>query len=336
MLEPVLHISTFVFSILLTGIFRYYALKKGVIDIPNHRSSHKTATPRGGGTAIVVSYLAVLFVLLAAGGIRIDTFLALSLGGGLAAAVGALDDYRSIKISWRLLIHSGAAVWGLYWLGGIPEILIGNYQLEPGWLANLVGIIFLAWFLNLFNFMDGIDGIAASEAVFVSSGAALIIWFGGGQNISLMTFFSCACLGFLCWNWPPARIFMGDAGSGFLGIVLGLLAVQTARFPEISIWSWLILSAVFIVDATVTLLRRIITGKPWYRAHRNHCYQILARRWQSHRKVTVLLLLINLFWLLPLAFLSALKPSHAFSLTLTAWLPLICAVYLAGAGAERP
>ncbi|MFO7761661.1 MAG: glycosyltransferase family 4 protein [Desulfobia sp.] len=331
--ESLLLAAVLVLAAFLTGIFRGYALKKGILDIPGRRSSHQRPTPRGGGLAIVISYLLALLVLLCRQHLSLETFLALSGGGGIVAAAGALDDHRSLKAGLRLFIHFLAAAWGLYWLNGLPEISLGGYLLEPGWLANLCGIVLLGWFLNLFNFMDGIDGIAASEAVFISAAAVLIIRSQGGGDTLLLSLFACSCLGFLFWNWPPARIFMGDAGSGFLGIILGLLAVHTSSHsPGINIWTWLILAGFFIVDTTVTLLRRIIAGETWYRPHRSHCYQVLARRWQSHRRVTVLFLLVNIFWLLPLAFLSVWEPSRGHIIMITAWLPLVCGVYLAGAG----
>ncbi len=333
--EPVLLFFIFLLSLLLTGILRHYALQKGVMDVPNHRSSHVTPTPRWGGVAMVASFTIALMVLLILEQLCLGTFLALAGSGGLAAAVGARDDYRSLSPSRRLLIHFGAAAWGLYWLGGMPEITVAGFLVMPGWPVNLIGLVFLVWFLNLYNFMDGIDGLAATEAVFVSGAAAFIIWLRGGDDTFLLVLFSFSCLGFLFWNWPPARIFMGDAGSGFLGIILALFAIHTSHTPSINLWTWLILAGFFIIDATLTLFRRIFSGSTWYKAHKSHCYQILSRRWQSHGKVTVLVSAVNLVWLLPMALLSALNPSSAFIYTLVAWLPLACLVVITGAGTER-
>jgi Fuc2NAc and GlcNAc transferase len=138
--------------------------------------------------------------------------------------------------------------------------------------------------------------------------------------------------GFLLWNWPPARIFMGDAGSGFLGFVLGAMAWTTIAAGELSVWFWLILVGAFFVDATLTLLRRWRRGEPLATAHRSHAYQRLSRRFGSHLKVTLGFLLVNLVWLAPLAWLAALHPSFGAGLTLLAWAPLAVYAWLSGAG----
>jgi Fuc2NAc and GlcNAc transferase len=182
--------------------------------------------------------------------------------------------------------------------------------------------------------MDGIDGLAASEAIFVSlAGAVLTVSPVNGTGVGFAALvFAAASGGFLLWNWPPARIFLGDVGSGFLGFVVVVLAVSASRDNPAALWIWLILGGVFFVDATVTLLRRLLRGERVYEAHRSHAYQWLARRWGSHRKVTLAVLAVNIVWLLPWAMLAARFPSGAAVSVLAALAPLALVVAVLGAG----
>jgi Fuc2NAc and GlcNAc transferase len=289
-------------SFALTYWLRRYALHKSLLDIPNGRSSHSVPTPRGGGVAIVVSYLAALVFLFVDDALSTPLFLAL-LGSGLViAALGFLDDHGHVAARWRLLGHFIAAVWALIWLGGLPPVAMFGSLLDIGWLGHVLAVFYLVWLLNLYNFMDGIDGIASVEAVCVCLSAALIYALSGFYElIWLPLLLVAAVLGFLFWNFPPARIFMGDAGSGFLGIILGVLSLQAAWISSQFLWSWLILLGVFIVDATVTLIRRLVRGDKVYEAHRSHAYQFASRRYGRHLPVTSAVGVINLVWLLPLA-----------------------------------
>jgi Fuc2NAc and GlcNAc transferase len=143
-----------------------------------------------------------------------------------------------------------------------------------------------------------------------------------------------ATLGFLVWNWPPASIFMGDVGSGFLGFTLAVLGLVASRHSVARIEVWMILSGVFVVDATVTLLRRLVRGDRWFEAHRQHAYQYLASRWKKHLPVTILVCAINLFWLFPWAWIAALYPAYAMWCALAALAPLVIIALLLGAGRE--
>jgi Fuc2NAc and GlcNAc transferase len=291
-----------VFSFALTHVLRRYALHKSLLDIPNGRSSHTVATPRGGGVAIVVSYLVALVWMLSAGLMARDSFLAMFGAGVLIAALGFLDDHGHIAARWRLLGHFLAAAWALFWLGGLPAIDVFGMTLAPGLVVNVLAAFYLVWLLNLYNFMDGIDGIASVEAICVCIGAAIIYALSGFATLMwLPVLLACAVAGFLIWNFPPARIFMGDAGSGFLGIMLGCLSLQGAWISSQFLWVWLILLGVFIVDATVTLIRRLIRGDKVYEAHRSHAYQFASRRFGKHLPVTSAVGVINLCWLLPVA-----------------------------------
>ncbi len=261
-------------------------------------------TPRGGGVAIVISFLVALPVLSLLDVLPWGQSWAL-LGAGLCVAVvGFLDDHGHIAARWRLLTHSTAAIWALFHLGGLPHIELFGFKLQLGILGAVIAVFYLVWLLNLYNFMDGIDGIASVEAISVCLGATLIYWYLGHIRLSFAPLLlAISVAGFLYWNFPPARIFMGDAGSGFLGISLGILSLQAAWAAPQFLWSWLVLLGVFIVDATWTLFRRLLRGEKVYEAHRTHAYQFASRRYGRHMPVTLAVFAINLFWLFPMAFL---------------------------------
>jgi len=329
-LSTVLYLVVFaplVVAFVLTFVMRRVSLARGLLDVPNERSSHATPTPRGGGVAIVIGSLGAFIGLWLLCAVDTNLFIALA-GGGLAVAViGLIDDRRPLPASVRLIVHIAAAAWALTWLAKSS----GPHLTAAIQLVALLGII---WTLNLYNFMDGIDGIAASEGVFVSwAGAGLLLLAGGSFGIAAMALaVGAACLGFLIWNWPPARIFMGDVGSAYLGYVIGVLALAGARENAVTLWVWLILGAVFFVDATLTLVRRMFRGERVHQAHRSHAYQWLARRWASHKRVTVAVLAVNLFWLLPCAGFAIANPELAPWAALVAVTPVIVWAFLAGAG----
>lgn len=325
-------VLVFAVSCGLTGFLRRYALSRSLMDIPNERSAHSVPTPRGGGVSIVVAFLLALPVLALLDLLSLPALMALSGAGMLTAVIGFADDHGHIAARWRLLGHFIAAVWVLFWFGGIAPIELLGVSLTPGWFGGVVGAIYLVWLLNLYNFMDGIDGLASVEAISVCLGMCLIYWMGGIIELiwaPLMLVWAVA--GFLCWNFPPARIFMGDAGSGFLGIILGAMALQSAWSKPELIWNWLILLGVFIVDATWTLIRRLIGGDKVYQAHSSHAYQKAARRW-GHKKVTVSVVAINVVFLLPVSILVSQDYLNVVAGICMAYLPLIFVAYLLKAG----
>jgi Fuc2NAc and GlcNAc transferase len=321
---------------LLTGLIRKRALRRGVLDLPNERSSHSTATPRGGGAAIVLVVSAAALVLQWLGALP-RGLSAVLLGGGLAVAlVGFLDDRRTLPPGVRFAVHLAAAAWALWCLGGLPPLRLGAQVVNLGWPGQALALAAIVWVLNLFNFMDGIDGIAAAEAMFVAfAGTVLGLLVGTAQGVPAMAWiFACACAGFSFWNWPPARIFMGDVGSGYLGYVIAVFALAASHADPAAVWIWLILGGVFFADATLTLVRRGARGERVHEAHRTHAYQRFARRWHSHRRVTLAVSAVNLLWLLPCAALAARRPEYAAWMVLIALVPLAGLAFAAGAGAR--
>ncbi|MGF6285506.1 MraY family glycosyltransferase [Pseudomonas silensiensis] len=289
-------------SLVLTAALRRYALARSIIDIPNERSSHSVPTPRGGGVAIVLAFLMVLPILAWAQLATVPVLVAIGGAGALVAIVGFMDDHGHIAARWRLLGHFCAAAWSLFWLGGLPPVAVFGMSLDLGWIGCILAAFYLVWMLNLYNFMDGIDGIASVEAISACLGACLLYWLGGYESLMWVpVLLAMAVGGFLFWNFPPARIFMGDAGSGFLGVVLGVISIQAAWASPQLLWAWLILLGVFIVDATFTLIRRLVRGDKVYEAHRSHGYQFASRKVGRHLPVTLGVVVINLVWLLPIA-----------------------------------
>lgn len=324
---------SFIGSYLLTGAIYRYAETLSLIDIPETRSSHSSPTPRGGGLAIVISYILCSLLVISNTSALFSPYWYLS-ALLLTAFIGFWDDLRGVPVRWRLPVHFAAAL-----LLAVP--FHGNSDILPFWgtgsgrlFATLVIVISLVWLLNLYNFMDGIDGIAAVETISVSIGGAAILLFAGqGQLAVLLLFLAAGSGGFLLWNWPPAKIFMGDVGSGFLGLALGGIALYSmSGSNRLTVWPWLILLGVFVIDATYTLARRISGGERWYIAHRSHAYQHAAARYKSHRKVTLSVVWINVFWLSPLAFLAVRFPEIGIYLTVLAFIPLAVLAYYFQAG----
>lgn len=321
----------------LTGLFRTFALKRELLDVPNARSSHVFAAPRGGGIAIACTVLAAVVVLGVIGAFEWPSAWGLLGSGALIAAVGLVDDAGHIRARWRLLAHFVAAAWLLAWLGGMPPIAFLGHTTDLGLLGDGLALLYIVWLVNLTNFMDGIDGIAAVEAITVSAaGAVLYVLATEGTSDWIgPVVLAAAAFGFLFWNWPPARIFMGDVGSGFIGLTLAALSLQAARVAPPLFWSWIIMLGVFVVDSTVTLVRRAARGEKIYEAHRSHAYQHAAQRLRAHLPVTLTVAAINLLWLFPIALLVALGVLDGVIGTIIAYAPLVAAAFWLKAGASQ-
>src|SRR5688572_1922792 len=305
-----------------TFAFRALALRKGIVANPNYRSLHQRPMPQGGGLVFSLAFLASLTVLLWAGFIDGRSMQAIGLGGLVATAFGFADDVVHANAATKLLVQAGLAAWALYCFGWTPLL---DWPWVPTALALAVSWLVLVWLMNAYNFMDGVDGMAASGAVFICSAATIVILLATGDRGAVLPFVLLAlcCAGFLLFNWPPASIFMGDSGSLFLGYSFSALITKTITEGELSLWTWLVIFGYFAGDTTTTTLTRICITRNWYGAHRSHAYQNLARIWGSHRKITLAVVLYHLLWLLPLAVVSVLRPAAAALAAVFALAPVV-------------
>lgn len=282
-----------------TALFLPLTRHLGWLDAPDHRSAHAQATPGSGGLAIVTALVTTL-VCLRLADLWQPSFRELLMLPLLAALciAGALDDRRPLAVALRLplyLLIAGLAVYST----GVPVWL-------PLWAAPAL-VLSLAWVLNLYNFMDGIDGIAALQCVLTAGGMALLGALTGAAPdfVLLAAAIAGAYAGFAVFNWPPARLFMGDAGSLSAGLLLGWLGLWSLRDGVLPVAVWVLLMSPFLLDTGATLIRRALRGERLTQAHNTHLYQRLARHWKSHKKVDLALLGLHLLLLQPLAVLAS-------------------------------
>jgi len=297
-------VLAFVVSYVSVRIAIAYAQRRGMMDAPGHRRSHSMPTPRGGGIGIVLGVLLAapfsLLCLPVSPGPAITA--AFSVAVIAVAAIGWLDDHGSLPIRPRLLIQLAATLLlclavamrtsSLLW--AIPLLLAG------------------VWCINLHNFMDGIDGLAAQQAMFFGAAYAALAWSAGsaalaGAGLAVVG----AATGFWCFNRSPAKIFMGDVGSATVGLIVFALSAMLWAFRTNLLWPVLIFSSAFVVDATLTLLVRMLRGARWYTPHREHLYQWLVRRGASHRKVALGYFAWNVIVCVPVAWIAFRWPAAA-------------------------
>lgn len=289
MIKFIILLGIFLLSLFLTSVIRVFSLKKSILDIPNQRSSHQVPVPRGGGLAFVITFYITLILLFFNHFVQPKIFFSL-LGGVPIACVGYCDDLFGVKSYWRAIIHLFSAIWGLSFL----------HEMTP--LFFIFATLTTVWFINLYNFMDGIDGLAGMEAVFVGVVSGLILLTQGFHTIAFVSFaLAFSVLGFLMLNWSPAKIFMGDVGSGFIGFIFADLMWITNNHHHITFPVWIILLSVFIIDASYTLIYRVIQKKKWWLAHREHAYQKLVQLGFKHKQITLGVFAINVIICIPLA-----------------------------------
>ncbi len=277
------------------GIVIYLPLATRLwLDTPNARSSHHKPTPSSAGVVVVPVLVAVLLGAWFSGFWAVGYAECAALGGAAAlCALGARDDRRSLSVRVRLLVQFAAAA--------SLVTAYGLFSLFP--LNAIVLVIALVWLVNLYNFMDGIDGLAALQCVLSAATLGALGYLAGASAEFVMAsaVVGAAYLGFLVFNLPPARLFMGDAGSLPAGLLLGWLGLWSALEGWLEPVVWLILMSPFLLDTGITLLRRRWRGEVLAQAHREHFYQRLARRYGSHGAVDRRLLVLHGLWLVPLA-----------------------------------
>lgn len=282
----ILSVSLLFISYLLTYILKRIALSNNILDIPNERSSHQNPIPRGGGLAIVISWYAGISFIYFQNLIPNKLYFAL-LSGILLAIISLIDDIRSITPQIRLLVQTLTVIFAFILLNGIHSVTFSGLEIKSKLVLYPLAVIGMVWFINLFNFLDGIDGYASLEAILV----AFVMFVLTGSPIFLILA-SCT-LGFLIWNWPKAQIFMGDIGSTQLGFILVVLGIYYHNELKINLIHWIMLTSIFWFDATLTLFRRWRNKEKLSNAHRKHAYQRAVQYGFSHSTVNFLSIIIN-------------------------------------------
>ena len=281
-----LYIILLLLSFTLTYIIKNYYIKNAILEEVNERSSHTVPTPHGGGIAIVITWFVGIGYLYFNNQIESDLFFALVMGI-IISVVSYFDDIYDLSPKVRLLAQGVVAFGGLYFIGGFDSLNLFVFNIDNQIITNVFAFLLIVWFINLYNFLDGINGYAGSEAVFLSIAGLLIF---GGAHFGVL---AVAVLGFLYWNWNKAKIFMGDVGSTLLGYNVAIFTLYYANQEATNLWVWIILFGVFWFDATLTLIRRKLNGEKLSQAHKKHGYQRLNQSGWSHFKVTNYSIVVN-------------------------------------------
>jgi len=323
-------VFAFLLAVVSTGFYRHWAIKANIMDRPNERSSHVNPTPRGGGAALVFS-CAITYLMLFLFGENLTlfepAFLAVTFAFGIAI-LGFFDDRFNLSVRLRF---------GLQICFSILSVLIIDRAFSGDQLIMAVlAVLFLIWMTNLYNFMDGIDGLAAGQVATVSLEFALLYFLQGEESFEVhYLMLAAVAAAFLVWNWHPAKIFMGDVGSCFFGFILAVLAIWSYFSGALALPVILILHMAFIFDTTYTLIVRGLRGQKIYSAHRDHTYQHAVQAGYQHSSVSLIYMAMNVLWLLPLGYLSLNQPGWAWALVVLSALPLLAGATYFKAGIKH-
>ena len=318
----VLLFFVYVLSLLGTIYYRKFALRHNILANLNFRTLHEKPTPRGGGIVFSMVFVLCVFYLYFINLVELELMLVFGIGAGLATTVGYIDDLKGIGSIKKLILQFLLVLLILYVFNGGPLNMI---EYLAGWPSWTISAFLLLWLINVYNFIDGIDGLAISGAVLIL--ITLLLTFSITNHTSnlvpLFLVLFASCIGFLFFNWPKASIFMGDSGSIFLGYCFGAFIVYSLMKNEISILTWLVVFGYYLGDTTTTTLMRIMLVKKWYHPHRSHAYQNLARKLDNHAIVSFGVMVYHILWLLPLAIWTVLKPNFGIIAVVLAFLPSI-------------
>lgn len=324
----------FVLSFLLTYYYRRLAILWRIVDVPNLRSSHKKPIPRGAGISFFISFNVVLGALLWQDQVTLNYTLPVFLGGPAVMILGYWDDMKSVSPLLRLFVHFLVAVFIFSLLSaGFTRTVHISFLPEWPWLTAMFCIFFIAWFINLYNFMDGCDGLAPGLGMVGSGLVSIISYMYGNTDLAIIYLVLAYCLaGFLIFNWAPAKVFMGDSGAYFLGYVFGSLALISKMYYESSLYVHLIVFGALIVDATWTLMMRLFRLEKIYLPHKMHGFQKLMAKGWGHARVTSLYILITILWLFPMAIFSMSFHIYSFFFLIVSYIPLVILMWVLKAG----
>lgn len=326
----------FLISLFLTRQYRVFATERKLLDVPNERSSHVDPVPRGAGISFFIAFNVILGFLLWRHHITLEYAFPLLLGGTGVVLLGYWDDVSSVAAGIRLFVHFLASIFIFSLLSsGFTRTVEISFLPSLPWLTGIFCVLFIMWFINLYNFMDGCDGLATSIGIAGAGLIAVISLIQGNINLALIYIVLAYALGgFLVFNWSPAKVFMGDAGAYFLGYVFGSLALISKMYYSSSLYVHLIIFGCFVVDATWTLLRRAARGEKVYLGHKMHAFQKLLERGWGHARVTSLYVLVTVLWLFPMSLLCVYNQEYGFRFLVIAYIPLFIFALAVGAGSK--
>lgn len=304
-----IYIILLLLSFALTYFIKEYAIKKSLVATVNERSSHSVPTPHGGGIAVSLTWFIGLIYLYLNDQIESSLFFALIIGA-VIAVVGLIDDIVELSPKLRMIVFALVGAIGLYIIGGLDTITFGLFDISNPIITSIIAMLLILWYINLTNFIDGIDSYLSVKFIFLSV-AGLIL--SGAEHFAVL---GVSVLGFLYWNWHKAKIFMGDVGSTLLGYTIAIITIYYANIEPTNLWIWVTLYGVFWFDATITLIRRKLNGEKLTEAHRKHAYQRLTQAGWSHSRVTLSALGLNLVIFALVYFIPNIAISFALSLAL--------------------
>jgi UDP-N-acetylmuramyl pentapeptide phosphotransferase/UDP-N-acetylglucosamine-1-phosphate transferase len=304
-----IYIILLLLSFALTYFIKEYAIKKSLVATVNERSSHSVPTPHGGGIAVSLTWFIGLIYLYINDQIDPSLFFALILGA-VIAVVGLVDDIIELKAIPRMIVFTLVGASGLYIIGGLETITFGLFDISNIVVTSIFAMLLILWYVNLTNFIDGIDSYLSVKFIFLSVAGLLLF---GAAHFAVL---GVSVLGFLYWNWHKAKIFMGDVGSTLLGYTIAIITIYYANIESSNLWIWITLYALFWFDATVTLVRRLLNGEKPSVPHKKHAYQRLTQAGWSHSRVTLAALGLNLVIFALVYFIPNIAVSFGLSLVL--------------------
>lgn len=329
---------SFILTLGVIQFYRRFAMHYGIIDMPNERSQHRVPMPRGAGICFYLGVTLTLALLYFMNQLTLTFTLPIFLGGSMVMLLGYWDDLKSVPAMVRLAVQLLASVYVVALLtNGFAEDI--QISFLPDWplLTSLFCILYVAWFINLYNFMDGSDGLATLVGIIGAAIISVSSFFL--QNFDLAVIYAVlafSLFAFLTLNWHPAVVFMGDSGAYFLGFVFGAFALLSKLVYDTSLYIHLIVFGMFVVDATWTLIVRVARGQRASQPHRQHGFQKMVAAGWTHPQVALFYAGVMVFWLFPMTILTLVYPMYSFYFLVMAYLPIYFFIIWSRAGTERP
>jgi len=327
-------IISYIGTYLVEKLFLKFSL---FIDKPEDRSIHKYPIPSAGGLSIIISFILYLLVLLAIYPANNISHIILLVSVMPVLIIGSIDDLKKIGVYKRLLVHTFSAIVIVYYFQIADNSFSVDFNSQSSYIIFFASVVLSMWLMNLYNFMDGIDGYAATESIFVALSASLIAYLNNPSSHIYMYLlgFGAANIGFLIRNWHPAKIFMGDTGSISTGCIFAFFIFYSGSESVISIYTWLILLSVFVSDATYTLFVRIVTKKNITKPHLTHAFHIITSSKKSQLFTVKALIFVNILWALPMAMLSTIYSNYHIMMAFVVYFPILLYLIKIGAGLDN-